>query len=294
VVKSLRLIQLAAVLGVLVVLSVGQRPEAQAGEPFPASNYGLTEVIAAGPNVDRPVDLVMIPGSNDQAVVVMQSDETVYLVSLSNAFPPQLYGDLKAYVEGTGVEQGLLSLAFSPNFGVDQRVYVYYTQDSAAGEPTVLSRFQVVAAQMVTAGPGAETRILEVPDNYATHNGGKIIFGDDGYLYLSIGDGGRPVGGKGDIDEHAQNIDDLRGKILRLNVTGQATYSIPGDNPFVGAAGADEIWAYGFRNPWRMSEDRLTKEIWLGDAGEANWEEVDKVVKGGNFGWDCYGGGCPV
>ncbi len=286
----------------MAFLSTGRAPLANAGTPLAPSNYGLSEeipkIVSGEP---RQVDLVMIPGSTDEAVVVLRSDKRAFRVSLSGAFSATVYGDLSSYVGEGHIEEGFLSLAFSPDFASDGRVYVYYTQ--GAPQPTVLSRFQVAGGVMVTAGPGAETRILEVPDSYPNHNGGKILFGDDGDLYLSIGDGGgTPT--KGDIDENAQNLNDWRGKILRINVTGVAAppyYAVPADNPFVGMAGfKPEVWASGFRNPWRMSEDRLTKDIWVGDTGQASWEEVDKVVKGGNFGWDCYEGfvpfepdGCP-
>jgi glucose/arabinose dehydrogenase len=135
-----------------------------------------------------------------------------------------------------------------------------------------------------------------VSDFANNHNGGRILFGPDGYLYLSLGDGG----GGGDPQESGQDLESLRGKVLRLAVTGQDRYSIPPDNPFVGTGGLDEIWAYGLRNPWRFSFDRATGNLWLGDVGQNLFEEVDLIVKGGNYGWDCYEGeviyepdGCP-
>jgi hypothetical protein len=235
------------------------------------------------------VDFAMIPGSNDEAIVVLKDAQEIWRVSLSDAFSPTLYGDLDSYVTGPSGEEGLLSAAFSPSFGNDGRIYVYYTQGGDSGQPTVLSRFQVVSNAMVTAGQGAETRILEVPDFAGNHNGGKIVFGSEGSLYLSLGDGG----GGGDPQEMGQNIDSLLGKIIRINVTNVESppyYTVPGDNPFVGMSGRDEIFAYGFRNPWRMSKDSLTGTIWVGDVGQGEWEEVEPVIKGGNYGWDCYEG----
>jgi glucose/arabinose dehydrogenase len=132
----------------------------------------------------------------------------------------------------------------------------------------------------------SETRILEVPDFAPNHNGGRLLFGPDGYLYLSTGDGG----GGGDPQRNAQNTSALLGKVLRLNVTGQARYTIPPDNPFAGGGGAPEIFAYGFRNPWRYSFDRGTGALWLGDVGQGSFEEVDSVVRGGDYGWSCYEG----
>jgi glucose/arabinose dehydrogenase len=228
--------------------------------------------------------MAMIPGGGDEAFVITQKDADVWRVSLSNAHPPLHVGDLSAHVGGGGSEEGLLSIAFSPNFTSDGRVYVYYTRGSPA--PTVLARFQVINGAI---DPGSHSVILEVPDFASNHNGGRIVFGKDGMLYLSTGDGG----GGGDPNENGQNINSLLGKVLRLNVTGQPTYSIPAGNPFIGRDGADEIWAFGFRNPWRMSMDSATGALWVGDVGQSAWEEVGPIAAGGNHGWDCYEGVAP-
>jgi len=255
-------------------------PTAPPTPPAPAT-YGLTPYLSSGA-FSRIVDFAIIPGTgNTEAIVVAQKDERILRVSLIGAFEPQVYGDLSGYVGGGGNEEGLLSAAFSPDFQSDGRIYVYYTQGAPA--PTVLSRFQVSGGAMNT---GSETRIVEVPDFASNHNGGRILFGPDGYLYLSLGDGG----GGGDPGENGQNVDSLLGKVLRLAVSGQDRYSIPPDNPFVGTGGLDEIWAHGLRNPWRFSFDRATGNLWLGDVGQNQFEEVDLVVKGGNYGWDCYEG----
>jgi glucose/arabinose dehydrogenase len=233
----------------------------------------------------------MFPGSTDEALIATQHEAAIWRVSLSGAHGPVPFGDLRSRIGSFGNEEGLLSVAFSPQFDSDGRVYVYYTGGSP--RPTVLSRFQVVNGVMDT---GNETIILEVPDFASNHNGGRIVFGNDGYLYLSTGDGG----GGGDPQDNGQNTSSLLGKILRLNVTGQQTYSVPPDNPFAGGGGAPEVWAYGFRNPWRFSIDRPTGDVWVGDVGQNAWEEVNRAVRGGNHGWDCYEGnevfeaaGCP-
>jgi glucose/arabinose dehydrogenase len=234
------------------------------------------------------VEFVMIPGSGEQeAVVVSQHEAVISRVSLTGVFGASEYGNLSGKVK-TGNEEGLLSLAFSPNFTADGRVYVYYTSTSCA--PSVnrcvrVSRFQVVNNNMDETG---EVVVLEVNQqlNAINHNGGRILFGPDGKLYISIGDGG----GGGDPLETGQNKDDLLGNILRIDVTGQTTYIVPSDNPFVNADGADEVWAYGLRNPWRYSFDRATGLLWLGDVGQDAWEEVDVIEKGGNYGWDCFEG----
>jgi len=265
-------------------------PTAPPPPPPTSASYGLAPFLSSDA-FSRIVDFAVIPGTgNSEAIAVSQTDERILRVSLTGAFVPTVYGDLSGYV-GSGGEEGLLSAAFSPNFQSDGRIYVYYTKGAPA--PTVLSRFQVSGGVIDAAN---ETRILEVEDFAANHNGGRVLFGPEGYLYLSLGDGG----GGGDPAEAGQDINRLLGKILRLNVSGQNTYAIPADNPFVGAAGADEIFAYGFRNPWRFSFDRVTGTLWLGDVGQGSFEEVDLVVRGGNYGWDCYEGfaefesnGCP-
>jgi glucose/arabinose dehydrogenase len=280
--------------GIVALLGVASAPSAQS-VAFPNA-YGLTPAVPDA-NFGDMVDFAMIPGSNDEAIVIRKDAEEIHRVSVSDAFAPTLYGDLSDYVGGGGGEEGLLSAAFSPDFANDGRIYVYYTQ--GAPNETVLSRFQVSAGAMITDGPGAETRILEIPDFAGNHNGGRIVFGQDGYLYLSLGDGG----GGGDPEERGQDLESWLGKVLRINVTGITVppyYTIPLTNPFVGIPGRDEIFAYGFRNPWRMSRDRDTGTMWIADVGQNKWEEVQSVVSGGNYGWDCYEGfesfepaGCP-
>lgn len=250
----------------------GTRPDIAGG------GYRLTPVLPEAAWEDM-LNFALIPGTENEAVITRQNGE-IWRVSLDGSLGPALFGNLDPIVESGG-EQGLLSLAFSPDFQSDGRVYVYYTRGSP--DPSVLSRFQASPACMDTA---SETVIIEVPQPYSNHNGGDIVFGQDGYLYLSLGDGGSG----GDPHNNAQDPNSLLGKVLRLDVTGQDTYVIPPDNPFAGGNGLGEIYAYGLRNPWRMSMDRLTGDIWLGDVGQNAWEEVDRITLGGNYGWRCYEG----
>ena len=199
----------------------------------------------------------------------------------------QVFLDLTNRVNATGSEEGLLGLAFAPDFSTSRAFYLYY---SAIGQRrTVLSRF---VADPSGSG-GAETVLLEIPQPFANHNGGQIAFGPDGYLYVGLGDGGSAR----DPMSNGQNLGVLLGKILRIDVASASAnlpYAIPADNPFLGRAGArGEIWAYGVRNPWRFSFDPQTGDLWVGDVGQNEREEVNLVTKGGNYGWAIMEGtGC--
>jgi glucose/arabinose dehydrogenase len=212
---------------------------------------------------------------------------------LSGSAAATVYGDVSdLLIASPGTEEGLLGLAFSPAFSSDRRVYLYYSADS--GCPSGFSRCSIVSRFPVNSGGidvSQETVVLKVGQPYPNHNGGQILFGPDGYLYVALGDGG----GGGDPLETGQNPNDLLGSILRINVSGSG-YAVPSDNPFPG----NPVFAFGFRNPWRFSFDRETGAMWVGDVGQNDWEEVERVVKGGNYGWDCYEGfasyepdGCP-
>jgi hypothetical protein len=187
----------------------------------------------------------------------------------------------------TGGERGLLGLAFHPQYASNGRFFIFYTRrpDGAL----------VVAEHRVSSNPDVAnpsgTPLLTIPhDANSNHNGGMLSFGPDNFLYIGTGDGGS----SNDPPNNAQNRNLLLGKILRIDVdrpAGGLRYSSPPDNPFVGVAGRDEIFAFGFRNPWRFSVDRLTGRLWVGDVGQGAREEVDSpIVNGGNYGWRVYEG----
>ena len=186
----------------------------------------------------------------------------------------------------TGGEQGVLGLAFHPQYQRNGRFYVFYTAKPPPGVGNnVVAEFRVSSGDPNVADPTPVRTLISQPDREGNHNGGMIAFGPDGYLYVGMGD----EGGGGDPYENAQNLGVLFGKLLRLDVDngGQPlppgfTYAIPSGNPFVGQGGARaEIWAYGFRNPWRWSFDRLTGDLLIGDVGQGAWEEVDFVQRPG-------------
>ncbi|MDA0700568.1 MAG: PQQ-dependent sugar dehydrogenase [bacterium] len=190
-------------------------------------------------------------------------------------------------MHGAGNEEGLLSVAVDPAFATNRHVWAYY---SNTGQPrrTVVARF--TASTDGTLDPGSELIVLEIAQPYANHNGGALRFGPDGMLYLGVGDGGSG----GDPQGHGQDLGTLLGTVIRISVAGASEvepYALLDNNPFVGVDGArEEIWAYGLRNPWRMSFDPLTGALWQGDVGQNRQEEVNRIERGGNYGWNVVEG----
>jgi glucose/arabinose dehydrogenase len=170
--------------------------------------------------------------------------------------------DIDDRVNDSSNEMGLLGLAFHPNYSQNGYFFVNYT---GRGGATFISRFQ---ASGNSADPNSETILLNIEQPFPNHNGGVVIFGPDGYLYLGLGDGGS----QGDPSGNAQNVDVLLGKILRIDVNSGDPYAVPPDNPF-----GNEILHYGLRNPWRISFDKLTGDLYIGDVGQGEWEEIDFV-----------------
>lgn len=184
-------------------------------------------------------------------------------------------------------ERGLLGLAFHPEYETNGRFFVYYSGPKTAegiDHESIIAEYTVSAEDPNIADPSSENIILRIDQPEANHNGGQLAFGPDGYLYIGVGDGG----GAGDMHAdigNGQNTSTLLGKILRIDVDGDTPYAIPPDNPFVGTEGLDEIYAYGFRNPYRFSFDQLTGALYVADVGQDEWEEIDVVESGGNYGW---------
>jgi glucose/arabinose dehydrogenase len=190
----------------------------------------------------------------------------------------------------SGGETGLLGLAFHPSFSTNRRFFVDYTRTSGSQLQSVISEFTVPASSPNQADPASERILLVVNQPFSNHNGGQLAFGPDGFLYIAFGDGGSG----GDPLGNGQNKNALLGKILRIGVDAPFAsgkqYAIPSDNPFATGGGALEIYGYGFRNPWRFSFDRSGGQLFIGDVGQGNWEEVDIGAKGGDFGWNIMEG----
>jgi glucose/arabinose dehydrogenase len=241
-------------------------------------------------NFARPVFLTHAGDASDRIFVVEQYGRVRVFKNEHGAAEADVFLDIRDKVQMKHNEEGLLALAFHPEYKTNGRLFLYYTPKSARGESkrNRLAEYRVSADDPNKADPASERVILDIEQKYGNHNGSTLLFGADGYLYMSHGDGGLA----NDPDNNAQNLGTLLGKITRIDINNKSDgreYAIPSDNPFVDQAkypGArPEIWAYGLRNVWRMSFDRLTGNLWAGDVGQNAWEEVDLIVKGGNYGW---------
>ena len=261
--------------------AIGTAPHASAE---PVGDIPRVRMVRAFPQLvfERPV-FITHAGDENRLFVVEQGGRVLVFPADDGAASARVFLDLRTQVRTEHNEEGLLALAFHPQYATRGTFFVFYS----ASKPRrgVLSRFEVDGRDPNRAKVESETVLLEVPKRWGNHNGATLLFGPDGFLYLSLGDGGSA----GDPLDAGQDLASLLGKILRLDVDradGTRAYAIPVDNPYVGVASArPEIWAYGLRNVWRMSFDRETGELWAGDVGQDEWEEIDRIVRGGNYGW---------
>jgi glucose/arabinose dehydrogenase len=219
-------------------------------------------------------------GSGD--IFILEKGGTIRLVK-NGKVQDQPFLDITSRVGSSGSEQGLLGLAFHPDYKNNGYLYVDYTNTDGN---TVIARF-TANSDHASADPNSFKQILTFKQPYANHNGGQITFGPDGMLWIGAGDGGS----EGDPQGNGQKTDTFLGKILRIDVDHGDPYAIPPDNPFAsGSGGKPEIWAYGLRNPWRFSFDSATHDLYIGDVGQNKWEEIDFVSSdlkpGLNFGWN--------
>ena len=252
---------------------------------------GLQEV-ASG--FQRPT-FVTNAGDGSGRLFVLEKPGRVRIVK-DGALVNAPFLDITSLVRASGNEQGLLGLAFHPEFADNGRFWVAYT---ALDAKNTVAEYRVTDSGSDRADPGTAKVLIAQPDQYPNHNGGMLAFGPDGYLYISMGDGGS----SGDPDGNGQDKSSLLGKLLRVDVDGGDPYGIPDSNPFADDSGAKpEVWAWGLRNPWRFSFDRETGDIWIADVGQNKYEEIDfqpADSRGGeNYGWnemegeECYRSGC--
>jgi glucose/arabinose dehydrogenase len=261
--------------------------------PPAARSQGLAlDTIELAGGLVQPVD-VADPGDGSGRLFLVQQTGQIRIWN-GVALEATPFLDLSGEVTCCG-ERGLLGLVFHPSFAVNGDFFVNYTRTVGVQLQTVISRFHVPGPDPDVADPGSEEILLTYDQPAGNHNAGDLAFGPDGYLYVPLGDGG----GAGDPNENGQDLAELLGKVLRIDVDSAPdaglAYAIPADNPFVGVAGArEEIWAYGLRNPFRFSFDRATGDLWIGDVGQNAFEEIDlqpAASEGGeNYGWDCREG----
>ncbi len=254
---------------------------------------------------DRPLFVAFTAVDPDHAYVVTQPGHIFVVPRDGKKSDRRVFFDITGKALTENWEEGLLGFQFDPDYAANGFVYVYWSERIAeqrgvmgngktakSNRQSVISRFATVvtdAGRVVDMD--SELRLLQVFQPFGNHNGGTIVFGPDGMLYVAIGDGGAA----NDPFGNGQSRSVLLGKVLRLDVrdaTADRPYAIPADNPFVGEEGVrGEIWCYGMRNPWRISFDRQTGELWCGDVGQNRLEEVDRLVRGGNYGWNAFEAG---
>ncbi|NQY08414.1 MAG: PQQ-dependent sugar dehydrogenase [Flavobacteriales bacterium] len=247
---------------------------------------------------DSPVD---IQNAGDERLFIVEQDGTIKIVDTLGNVNGTDFLDISSLVKTKSNEQGLLGLAFHPDYATNGYFFVHYTDSD---EDQQVSRFTVSAGDRDIADANTELKIINFSQRDRYHNGGCIQFGPDGYLYIGTGDGSGNVGG--DPDGNGQDSTTLLAAMLRLDIDNGSPYSSPADNPFVGNPdGADEIWATGLRNPWRFSFDKETGDLWIADVGQEDREEINMQLAssagGENYGWNCreasllfsWGGECP-
>ena len=272
----------------------------QRGAPFGTFTFTLRSVFSGLPPFTNPVAMFQAPLDSTRWFVVEQAGQVKVFDNNPTVAATAVFVNIAGRVTSGG-ETGLLGMSFHPNFPTDRRVFLSYTATSGNLVSRISSFMTADGGQ--TLDPASEQILITLNQPEDNHNGGNIAFGPDGFLYIGFGDGG------GANDQHTQNgligngqaLTTMLGKILRIDVGPEVatTYTIPSTNPFAGnlkcgpgtnAQSCPEIYAYGFRNPWRWSFDRLTGQLWVADVGQGALEEVDRVTLGGNYGWRCFEG----
>ncbi|MEM7542519.1 MAG: PQQ-dependent sugar dehydrogenase [Pseudomonadota bacterium] len=257
-----------------------------------ANALGAPSLSQFATGFSSPVFLTHAPGIAERLYVIEQGTAGTARIKSINMTTSTVTTVLTLNGVSTGGERGLLGLAFHPNVASNNYLYVYLSVPAAGlgNHDSLIRRYELSGPDMINAGSARD--VLRFSQDFSNHNGGWIGFGPDGYLYIASGDGGAG----GDPNNRAQNLNSLLGKMLRIDVDGDdfplepnRNYAIPASNPFVGAAGLDEIWHLGLRNPWRASFDRLTGDLYIGDVGQGSKEEISfqqgSSAGGLNYGW---------
>jgi len=259
------------------------QPPVNPGPPGPTS-VALTAVVSG---LTSPVDLEM-PDDNSGRFFVVEQPGRIKIIA-NGAVMATPFLDISSQVNFDGAEQGSLGVAFHPNYAATPKFYVNFDRKTPGGQETVIAQFSASSANSNQIDPATEVDLIIQPQPFTNHKAGQMVFGLDGLLYFGLGDGGNG----GDPLGNGQNLGTLLGKMMRIDVDHTSPgkqYAIPSDNPFVGRGGLPEIFAFGFRNPWRFSVDRPGQRIFVADVGQNNFEEIDILQKGANFGWNIMEG----
>jgi glucose/arabinose dehydrogenase len=270
----------------LLVCAMAGCGAAKGSNPAASTVAITTQVLVSG--LASPVDLEHINDGSGRLFVVEQGG-TIRIIQ-NGSLLPQPFLDISSKVMVQD-EMGLLGVTFHPNFATNRKFYVNYTRNNAGQFQSVIAEYQASAANANLSDPATERILLTVDQvsNFTNHKAGQLAFGPDGFLYFGLGDGGSG----GDPFGHGQNTQILLGKLMRIDVNSTSPgkqYAIPADNPFVSGGGLPEIYAYGFRNPWRFSFDGTSGRLFMADVGQDMFEEIDIVQKGGNYGWNTMEG----
>jgi glucose/arabinose dehydrogenase len=277
------LVRFASVLAITsTLLFTGCGSGTNSSPPASISLQPLVSGLNSPLGLEQPAD-----ASNRLFVVEQRGDIRIIQ---NGTLLPQLFLDISGKVVVRD-ETGLLGMVFHPGFSQNHKFYVNYVRSAGGQLQSVIAEYQVSAADPNVADPASERILLTVDQvgNFSNHKAGQLAFGPDGFLYFGLGDGG----GGGDPFGNGQNTQTLLGKMMRIDVNNTSPglqYAIPPDNPFAGGGGLPEIYATGFRNPWRFSFDRASGRLFAGDVGQDNFEEIDIVQKGGNYGWSIMEG----
>jgi glucose/arabinose dehydrogenase len=267
----------------------------------PAQDFDQLSLVQITSGLNLPLAVVNAGDGSNRLFIVERHGKIKILPAGAHSTIAVPFLDIGLRVDSAGREQGLLGLVFHPDYKNNGFFYVHYIRDPGAGSDiSVIARYSVSGGNADIANGNSELKLMEIAQEAANHNGGDLHFGPDGFLYIGLGDGG----GSKDFYDNAQNIDTLKGAILRIDVDSAPSgdkqacgaglnYDIPDDNPFIDTGGCDEIWSFGLRNPWRFSFDRDTGDMLIGDVGQLDWEEIDfepPATPGINYGWSCREG----
>ena len=295
-----------------LIIQACKKTDTNATAPSVSSHMGdkikAIDIQLIADNFVSPIGVVAVPDNSKRLFVIDQPGK-IWIINANGTRSASPFFDVSSRLATLSPfydERGLLGFAFHPNYMSNGKFYAYYQLPPRPGGPTPtttwnnlsrISEFKRSASDPNMADMSTERILLEMDDPQSNHNGGTIAFGPDGYLYISIGDGGAADDvAPGHVEDwyafnaggNGQDIEaNLFGNVLRIDVNSGNPYAIPPDNPFVGKTGKDEIWTYGFRNPYRFSFDMGgAHHLYLGDAGQSRYEEVDLVTRGGNYGWN--------